>query len=264
MGASSRPHCMPKGRAARTKIVQTPGPEPPICYGRRVTEPSDLYFRQVPIGPMANFIYLIGSRSARTCVVVDPAWDTGAICRLAEADGMTITGALVTHYHPDHVGGGMLGFRVPGGVAELVARAPAKIHVHKLEADGLKQVTGVSESDLVRRDGGDTLTIGDVEITFIHTPGHTPGSQCFLVRDALVAGDTLFVDGCGRVDLPGGDAQQMYESLTGPLARLSDDVILYPGHDYGRAPSSPLGDQRRTNRYLRIRSRDDWRRLMGR
>lgn len=255
---------MPKGRAARTKIVQTPGPEPPICYRRRVTEPSDLYFRQVPIGPMANFIYLIGSRSARTCVVVDPAWDTGAICRLAETDGMTITGALVTHYHPDHVGGGMLGFRVPGGVAELVARAPAKIHVHKLEADGLKQVTGVSESDLVRREGGDTLAIGDVEITFIHTPGHTPGSQCFLVRDALVAGDTLFVDGCGRVDLPGGDAQQMYESLTGPLARLSDDVILYPGHDYGRAPSSPLGDQRRTNRYLRIRSRDDWRRLMGR
>lgn len=225
---------------------------------------SDLYFRQVPIGPMANFIYFIGSRTTRTCVVVDPAWDTDAIVRRAEADGMTITGALVTHYHPDHVGGGMMGFRVPGGVAELLARAPARIHVHKLEAEGLKKVTGVSESDLVRRDGGDRLTVGEVEITFIHTPGHTPGSQCFLVRDRLVAGDTLFVDGCGRVDLPGSDPEKMYESLTGPLAALADEVVLFPGHDYGKAAQSPLGDQRRTNRYLRIRSREEWLRLMGR
>lgn len=264
MGASSRPHCMPKGRAARTKIVQTPGPEPPICYGRRVTERSDLYFRQVPIGPMANFIYLIGSRSARTCVVVDPAWDTGAICRLAEADGMTITGALVTHYHPDHVGGGMLGFRVPGGVAELVARAPAKIHVHKLEADGLKQVTGVSESDLVRRDGGDTLTIGDVEITFIHTPGHTPGSQCFLVRDRLVSGDTLFLDGCGRTDLPGGDPEALYFSLTQRLAKVPDDAVLFPGHLYSPEPSAPMGETRRNNFVFAPRSVEQWLAMFGR
>ncbi|MCY1004720.1 MBL fold metallo-hydrolase [Nannocystis pusilla] len=140
-----------------------------------MSEPSDLYFRQVPIGPMANFIYFIGSRSTRTCVVVDPAWDTDALVRLAEADDMKIVGALVTHYHPDHCGGGMMGFRVPGGVAELIGRVDARIHVHKLEADGLKQVTGVSEGDLVRREGGDRLALGDVEITFIHTPGHTPG-----------------------------------------------------------------------------------------
>lgn len=223
---------------------------------------ADLYFRQVPIGPMANLIYLIGSLRTRNCVVVDPAWDTDKIFRQAEADGMTITGALVTHYHPDHVGGGMMGFHVPGGVAEVVARAPAKIHVHKLEAHGLRQVTGISESDLVRREHGDRLALGDVEISFIHTPGHTPGSQCFLVRDRLVAGDTLFVDGCGRVDLPGGDAQKMYESLTGPLAALPDDVILYPGHHYGRNSQCSLGEQRRTNQYLRIRSLEDWLRLM--
>jgi hydroxyacylglutathione hydrolase len=123
---------------------------------------SDLYFRQMPLGPMANFVYFIGSRTERTCVVVDPAWDTDAIVRQAEADDMKIVGALVTHYHPDHVGGGMLGFRVPGGVAELLTRADARIHVHKLEADGLRQVTGVSERDLVRREGGDRLTLGDV------------------------------------------------------------------------------------------------------
>jgi glyoxylase-like metal-dependent hydrolase (beta-lactamase superfamily II) len=225
---------------------------------------SDLYFRQVPLGPMANFVYFIGSRATRTCVVVDPAWDTDAIVRQAAADDMKIVGALVTHYHPDHCGGGMMGFHVPGGVAELLGRVDAKIHVHKLEADGLIKVTGVGERDLVRREGGDKLALGDVEITFIHTPGHTPGSQCFLVRERLVSGDTLFVDGCGRVDLPGSDPQQMYESLTGPLARLTDDVVLYPGHDYGPAPQSPLGEQRKTNRYLKIRSREDWRRLMGR
>jgi hydroxyacylglutathione hydrolase len=226
--------------------------------------PSDLYFRQLPIGPMANFVYLIGSLTTRTCVVVDPAWDTATLLRTAAADDMKIVGALVTHYHPDHCGGNMMGFRVPGGVSELLARADVKIHVNKLEADGLKQVTGISEGDLVRRDSGDRLALGDVDISFIHTPGHTPGSQCFLVRERLVAGDTLFVDGCGRVDLPGSDPQQMYESLTGPLAALGDDVILFPGHDYGPAPQSPLGEQRKTNRYLRIRSREDWRRLMGR
>ena len=235
-----------------------------IGYLPGMQAPSDLYFRQLPIGPMANFVYLIGSLTTRTCVVVDPAWDTDALLRTAAADDMQIVGALVTHYHPDHCGGNMMGFRVPGGVSELLERTPVKIHVHKHEADGLKQVTGISEGDLVRRDSGDRLALGDVDISFIHTPGHTPGSQCFLVRERLVAGDTLFVDGCGRVDLPGSDPQQMYESLTGPLAALSDDVILYPGHDYGRAPQSPLGEQRKTNRYLRIRSREDWRRLMGR
>ncbi len=240
---------MPKGRAARTKIVQTPGPEPPICYGRRVTEPSDLYFRQVPIGPMANFIYLIGSRSARTCVVVDPAWDTGAICRLAEADGMTITGALVTHYHPDHVGGGMLGFRVPGGVAELVARAPAKIHVHKLEADGVKRVTGISEEDMVRHEGNDRVSAGEVEVELLHTPGHTPGSQCFRLKSALVSGDTLFLQGCGRVDLPGGSAEEMERTLSQRLSKLPDDLTLYPGHAYG-GEHAPLGEVRRTNPFL--------------
>jgi hydroxyacylglutathione hydrolase len=229
-----------------------------------VTEPaSDLYFRQVPLGPMANFIYLIGSRSRGECLVVDPAWDTDALIELAAEDGMRITGALVTHYHPDHCGGNMMGFAVPGGVAELIARVDARIHVHKLEADGLKLITGVSESDLVRHESDDEVKVGDVSVRLIHTPGHTPGSQCFLVRDRLVSGDTLFVGGCGRVDLPGADPEQMYETLTQRLARLGDDVTLYPGHHYGPTPSSTMGEQRRSNSYLKIRSLSDWMRLMG-
>jgi glyoxylase-like metal-dependent hydrolase (beta-lactamase superfamily II) len=219
-----------------------------------VSAPNDLYFKQVAIGPMQNFVYLIGSASTRECLIVDPAWDTDALLKVAQEDDMQVVGALVTHYHPDHVGGAFGSFRVPGGVAELVAKANARIHVNKHEADGLKIITGLSDSDLVRHDAGDVVTVGDVSIELIHTPGHTPGSQCFLVRNRLVAGDTLFIDGCGRVDLPGSNPEQMRESLK-TLSKLSDDVVLHPGHDYGNVPTASMGDQKRTNPYLQMVAR---------
>ena len=212
---------------------------------------SDLYFRQVRIGPMHNFVYLIGSSATRECLIVDPAWDTDALLKLAEQDDMRVAGALVTHYHPDHVGGAFAGFQVPGGVSELVGKVSgARIHVNKHEVEGLKLLTGVSDSDLVRHDSGDVVQVGDVSIQLIHTPGHTPGSQCFLVRNRLVAGDTLFIDGCGRVDLPGGDSSQMQESLR-RLAQLPDDVVLHPGHDYSAVPTATLAEQKQSNPYIR-------------
>lgn len=211
-----------------------------------MTEDSDLYFRQAQAGPMQNFIYFIGSRRTRECVVVDPAWDSRGIVQLAESEGMTITGALVTHYHPDHVGGNMGPFRVPGGVAELIGQVDARIHVNKHEADGLIKVTGVSESDLVRHGSGDVIEVGDVSIELIHTPGHTPGSQCFLVRERLVTGDTLFVNGCGRVDLPGGNASELRASIR-MLAKLPDTVQVCPGHDYGHVPSNTMAQQKSEN-----------------
>lgn len=212
---------------------------------------SDLYFRQVLVGPMQNFVYLIGSTRTRECLVVDPAWTTDGILELAAKDDMRVTGALITHYHPDHVGGAMGSFAVPGGVAELVGKVDARLHVNKHEADGLIKITGVSESDLVRHDGGDVVEVGDVSIELIHTPGHTPGSQCFLVRNRLVAGDTLFIDACGRVDLPGGDQQAMQRSLK-MLSELGDDVVLHPGHDYGDKPTATMGEQKETNPYIQM------------
>lgn len=212
---------------------------------------NDLYFKQVAIGPMQNFVYLIGSTSTRECLIVDPAWDTAALLEEAQRDEMQVVGALVTHYHPDHVGGAFGSFRVPGGVAELVANAKARIHVNKHEAEGLKIITGLSETDLVRHEAGDRIELGDVAIDLIHTPGHTPGSQCFLVRNRLVAGDTLFIDGCGRVDLPGSNPEQMQESLR-TLSKLADDVVLHPGHDYGNVPTASMGEQKRTNPYLQM------------
>jgi glyoxylase-like metal-dependent hydrolase (beta-lactamase superfamily II) len=164
------------------------------------------------------------------------------------------------------------------GLASLAALRPdARIHAHADEAHGIAYVTGVPERDLVTHRGGDALELGPVRIEFVHTPGHTPGSTCFLVSDptvpagtpghpgqpALVSGDTLFVQGCGRVDLPGSDADEMYRSLTQRLARLPDGAVLYPGHDYGPEPTSTLADERARNPYLRIPTLAEWQRLMG-
>jgi glyoxylase-like metal-dependent hydrolase (beta-lactamase superfamily II) len=231
-----------------------------------------LYFRQLLAGrqvaqqhpvaaQMANFMYLIGDPVRREAVVVDPAWDVGGLVDAAEADGYRVTGALVTHYHPDHVGGSLFGLEVEG-LAALLERVAAPVYVNKHEAEGLKRVAGVQEGDLRRVDDGDSLAIGDLELRFLHTPGHTPGSQCFLLGNRLVAGDTLFVQGCGRVDLPGGDPEAMYHTLTGKLAKLPADTVLFPGHHYGPAPTSTIGDELRENVYLRVPSLEAWRRLM--
>lgn len=213
-------------------------------------------------GQMRNFMYLLGDPASREAVVVDPAWDVGGLLERAASDGYRVKGALVTHYHPDHVGGDLFGLQIDG-LAELMGQEAVPIWVNRHEADGLKIVTGVSDSDMRKVESGDTMRLGEMEITFLHTPGHTPGSQCFLIGNRLIAGDTLFVQGCGRVDLPGGDPDAMYESLTGRLAKLPADTILYPGHDYGPSRTSTIGDELERNHYLRIRSLEDWRRLMG-
>ncbi len=236
--------------------------------------PDALYFRQLlagrqvaarhPVaGQMANFMYLIGDPVSRKAYVVDPAWDVASLVAVAEHDGYDIAGALITHYHPDHVGGDLFGLPVEG-LATLLAARDVPVYANKHEAHGVHVVSGVPESDIKKVDDGDTLRIGDHELRFLHTPGHTPGSQCFLIDGMLVAGDTLFVQGCGRVDLPGGDADTMYRTLTTKLAKLPADTVLYPGHNYGVTMSSTIGDELRQNAYLRVRSLDDWRRLMGR
>ena len=211
---------------------------------------------------MANFVYLIGDDETRECVVVDPAWDIRGILDEIDRLGLTLKGALATHYHPDHVGGEIFGHEI-AGLAELQALRPVKVYVNAAESEGVRQVTGLSENDLVKVSGGDQLAVGDTAIRFLHTPGHTPGSQCFLAGSALVSGDTLFIGGCGRVDLPGGDAEQLYYSLTQVLGKLPESTELYPGHNYASRPVSTIGDEQRTNAFMRVGSLNDWRRLMG-
>jgi len=213
---------------------------------------SDLYFRQLAVGEMANLAYLVGSRARREAWLVDPAWQVDALLDAAEADGMRVTGALVTHYHPDHVGGSLFGHAIEG-VPRLLERNPVPVHVQEAEAAGVAQVTGASEGDLVRHAPGDVLELGGIRVRLLHTPG----SQCFLVEESgqpahLVSGDTLFLGGCGRVDLPGSDPEAMYRSLNETLKRLPDETLLFPGHRYAPEPSSTLGEQKRRNPYLRV------------
>ena len=242
-----------------------------------------LYFRQLLTGrdlartdpvarQMLNFVYLIGDRETGEAVAVDPAYAPGDILDTLAADGMRLTGVLATHYHPDHVGGEMMGFSL-AGVAELLELADVPIHVQRDEADFVTAVTSVSDG-LALHDSGDVVTVGSVSIELIHTPGHTPGSQCFLVdgkpaggRGAsplLIAGDTLFLEGCGRTDLPGGDPEQMWFSLTQRLAKVSDDTVLYPGHLYSADPSASMGETRARNYVFQPQSLEQWMQFFGR
>ena len=212
---------------------------------------------------MANFVYLIGDDETRQCMIVDPAWDIQGLLDYIDGEEMQLVGALVTHYHPDHIGGSIFGHNI-SGLAELMEKRPVKIHANEEECEGVRVVSGVSQSDIERHAGGDVVRVGNIGIKLLHTPGHTPGSQCFLVESRLVSGDTLFIGGCGRVDLPGGDAGQMYHSLTQVLGRLPDETRLYPGHDYSDKPVSTIAEEKRENYYLRIGSLEDWMRLMAR
>jgi glyoxylase-like metal-dependent hydrolase (beta-lactamase superfamily II) len=232
-----------------------------------------LYFRQLLSGrdvarsdpvarQMMNFVYLVGDRETGEAVAIDPAYAPGEILDLLAADGMRLTGVLATHYHPDHVGGDMMGFSIVG-ISQLLELADVPIHVQRDEVRLVSTVTGVTDA-LVGHDSGDIVTVGSVPIELVHTPGHTPGSQCFMVDGKLVAGDTLFLEGCGRTDLPGGDPEQMYLSLTQRLAKVPDDTVLYPGHLYSADPSATMGDTRARNYVFQPQTLEDWMRYFGR
>jgi len=234
-----------------------------------------LYFRQLLAGrdfaradpiarQMVNFTYLIGDRETGQALVVDPAYAVRDVVDLAGADGMHITGVLATHYHPDHIGGSMMGFSIEG-VRELagIDGVEARVHAHSYEARGIEKVTGLSESDLVLHESGDVVQVGAVAVSLLHTPGHTPGSQCFLVDGRLVSGDTLFLEGCGRTDLPGGDPEALYYSVHDRLARIPDDTLLYPGHLYSPEASATLGATRRSNYVFRFADLEQWMIMFG-
>lgn len=214
---------------------------------------SGIYFKQIEIGPMQNFAYIIGDPATREALVIDAAWDVPALVNIAEQDGYTISKALVTHYHQDHLGGEFSGHHIQGA-AELLAQVKAKVYIHKAEAEFLGQIAGLSDSDIVKVEGGDTTQVGTVEVKFIHTPGHTPGSQCFLIGNSLVAGDTLFINSCGRIDLPGSSPEDMYHSLR-TLSKLVDETVLFPGHNYSGQPSDTLANQKKHNMYLHLTTR---------
>jgi glyoxylase-like metal-dependent hydrolase (beta-lactamase superfamily II) len=237
-----------------------------------VPDTDRLYFRQLLSGrdfaqgdgiaaQMRNFAYLIGDRQTGDCVVVDPAYAAGDLVDLLEADGLHLSGVLVTHHHPDHVGGSMMGFELKG-LAELLERVSVPVHVNSQEAQFVSRITGIPMSDLSSHEHGDKVSVGAIDIELLHTPGHTPGSQCFLLDGRLVAGDTLFLEGCGRTDFPGGDSDEIFRSLQ-KIAQLPGDPTVFPGHWYSLEPSASLSEVKRSNYVYRVANLEQWRTLMG-
>lgn len=203
---------------------------------------GDVVHRQLLLGPMQNFVYLVGCARTREALVVDPAWEVDAIVRAAEESDLRITTAVATHRHGDHV----------NGLPELLERCDVRVYAHRDDADELP----IPPSAITKAVGGDRVRIGDVEVELVHTPGHTPGSQSVLVRGSLLTGDTLFIRGCGRCDLPGGDAARMHDTLTRVLGALPAETRILPGHDYADRPTSTLADERRENPFLQLPDRD--------
>jgi hydroxyacylglutathione hydrolase len=224
---------------------------------------SRIVLKQVQVGPMMNFVYILGCAKTRQAAVVDPAWDVPLIRQTAQEMGLELSDVLLTHSHPDHI----------NGLPELLEAANVRVHMHRSETEYMRQMAvqfGVPVDFVELSVGncrpvsdGEEVTLGELPVRVLHTPGHTPGSVCYLAEDNLFSGDTLFINACGRVDLPGGDPGAMWFSLNRKLAALDDRTVIHPGHNYGNRRSSTIGEQRRSNPYMRYDSEQDFVRDMS-
>ena len=196
---------------------------------------EEIYLRQLAVGPMQNFAYLVGGSASRDCAVIDPGWDARSLLEAAVQDGRVIQAIVLTHGHFDHV----------GGVKDLQEQAQVPVFAHQGDAAALSKAFKTVRA--LEDDG--TVAAGGLELRCLHTPGHTPGSQCLLAQGQLFTGDTLFIDCCGRTDLPGSDPAAMHRSLR-RLAALPGATVVWPGHDYGSRPSAPLSAVLAMNPYL--------------
>lgn len=230
---------------------------------------EQVYFRQLLAGrdfavgdglatSMRNFTYVLGDRETGDAILVDPAYRPSELVEMVTADKMNVVGVVATHFHPDHIGGMLTGDQHVAGIAELLALIDVPVHVQAEEAEWVKARTGVSDDALTLHHDRDQLDVGAVAVTLLHTPGHTPGSQCLLVEGRLLSGDTLFIDGCGRTDFPGGDTLEMYRTLSERLNAVSDDTVLFPGHLYAPESSLSMGHVRARNYVFSAKSQDEW------
>ena len=189
---------------------------------------------------MKNYIYFMGDAKTKEAVVIDPAWDVEEIFQIAETEELSIKAVYITHGHKDHT----------NGIDGILNKLDIPVYVSKHEAEFYKPIT----ENIEEVDANFETNIGGIHVRFLHTPGHTPGSQCFLVENKLIAGDTLFLDGCGRCDLPGGDPEEMYRTIYNKLLKLPKNTIIYPGHNYHRLKEDRLEAQKKSNPYMNCTS----------
>ena len=201
---------------------------------------KNLILKQLPNGPMANFQYFIGDATSGEIAVVDPAWDIDFLCSAAKKEKYKIVSIFLTHGHHDHV----------NGLDKILSLHDVPVYISKYEYPlYMPQCRNLNKIEDRAR-----LKVGSIEFEFIRTPGHSPGCQLIRHEDTVICGDTIFVDGCGRCDLPGSDPKAQYKSLYEIVMKLPDSAILYPGHDYGPAPFATVGEQKKTNPYLQCAS----------
>jgi glyoxylase-like metal-dependent hydrolase (beta-lactamase superfamily II) len=210
-----------------------------------MTQDNGYSIISMELGPMENFVYLIHDHASDRAAIVDPAWDVDEVLKLADAKGITITDILLTHSHHDHV----------NGLQQTLEHSDAKIHLLKPEA----RFWGANLSKPELHHGEDIIQLGNSRIRVLHTPGHTPGSACYHIGNDLIAGDTLFVFGCGRCDLAGGDPEQMFHTLKKMKAELPSATILHPGHNYApQSPTSTMEVQCEANPFLHFEAQNDF------
>jgi glyoxylase-like metal-dependent hydrolase (beta-lactamase superfamily II) len=188
-----------------------------------------MIFQQIRAGGDRNFGYLIGDEDSKEAAVVDPSSSPKVFPPAAEEHGLKIVYIIGTHGHGDHT----------GGIPALKRKTGAKVVMHTSSPDNAD----------VRVADGDTLNLGKLELKIIHTPGHTPDSICILAGDKLVTGDTLFVGKIGGTHTD-QTARTEHDSLFSKLMKLDDSIEVYPGHDYGVAPTSTIGHERETNPFI--------------
>lgn len=195
-----------------------------------------MIFEQIEVGNMQNFSYIIGDKKSKEGAIVDAGWEPEKLIGAAKNKEIKVKYILLTHTHYDHI----------NSLGKLFEMTKAKIIVHKEDAKDVDNL-GLPYTEVT---GGDKITVGKLKIEVLHTPGHTPGSVCYLAENKLVTGDTLFVEAVGRIDLPGGDTGQMYDSLQ-RLKKIGDNIEVYPGHDYGSRKNSTIGYEKKNNPYMK-------------
>ena len=188
-----------------------------------------MIIRQIEVGVMDNFTYLVGCEKTRQALIIDPGADEDRIADEARKENLTIVLIVNTHGHGDHTAGN----------GRLKSLTGAEVLIHALDADGYPH------ADRFISDEG-PLQVGEIVFNIIHTPGHTPGGVCLYTLGHLFTGDTLFVGDSGRTDLAGADRSKLGASLR-RLMTMPDDTVVWPGHDYGPMPSSTIGWEKRNN-----------------
>jgi len=209
-----------------------------------MVDPDGFSIDVLELGPMENFVYLIQDLASGRAAIVDPAWDVASVIALAERKGHRITDILLTHSHHDHI----------NGIETVLEYYDAQLHLLKPEA----QFWGQHLDLPTLHHGGDLIQIGETPVEVLHTPGHTPGSACYRVHNELITGDTLFVFGCGRCDLSGGDPNVMYDTLRQMRDTLPAETVIHPGHNYAVKPVSTLGEQAEGNPFMHFDEREDF------